>query len=74
LFQGIQVRKDFNFTEEAKGSNRNFTRAFNTTVTDRIQRIYNFLLDSKFCGFQVTELIVKVRIEFCYSGRVSLQR
>jgi len=24
--------------------------------------------------FQVTELIVKVRIELCYSGRVSLQR
>eukprot|EP00258_Populus_trichocarpa_P031944 XP_024447963.1 probable LRR receptor-like serine/threonine-protein kinase At1g29720 isoform X5 [Populus trichocarpa] len=37
--QGIQVRKDFNFTEEAKGSNRNFTRAFNTTVTDRTLEI-----------------------------------
>jgi hypothetical protein len=39
LFQGIQVRKDFNFTEEAKGSNRHFTRAFNTTVTDRTLEI-----------------------------------
>lgn len=37
--QGIQVQKDFNFTEEAKGSNRNFTRAFNTTVTDRTLEI-----------------------------------
>ncbi|KAJ6893744.1 hypothetical protein NC652_027722 [Populus alba x Populus x berolinensis] len=37
--QGIQVRKDFNFTEEAKGSNRNFTIAFNTTVTDRTLEI-----------------------------------
>ncbi|XP_011002048.1 PREDICTED: probable LRR receptor-like serine/threonine-protein kinase At1g29720 isoform X5 [Populus euphratica] len=37
--QGIQVRKDFNFTEEAKGSNRNFTRAFTTTVTDRTLEI-----------------------------------
>ncbi|KAJ6893756.1 LRR receptor-like serine/threonine-protein kinase [Populus alba x Populus x berolinensis] len=37
--QGIQVRKDFNFTEEAKGSNRNFTIPFNTTVTDRTLEI-----------------------------------
>ncbi|KAI9385478.1 hypothetical protein POPTR_011G072966v4 [Populus trichocarpa] len=37
--QGIQVQKDFNFTEEAKGSNKNFTRAFNTTVTDRTLEI-----------------------------------
>jgi hypothetical protein len=33
------VQKDFNFTEEAKGSNRNFTIAFNTTVTDRTLEI-----------------------------------
>eukprot|EP00258_Populus_trichocarpa_P031951 XP_024447970.1 probable LRR receptor-like serine/threonine-protein kinase At1g29720 isoform X3 [Populus trichocarpa] len=37
--QGIQVQKDFNFTEEAKGPNRNFTIAFNTTVTDRTLEI-----------------------------------
>ncbi|XP_052301162.1 probable LRR receptor-like serine/threonine-protein kinase At1g29720 isoform X4 [Populus trichocarpa] len=37
--QGIQVQKDFNFTEEAKGSNRNFTIAFNTAVTDRTLEI-----------------------------------
>ncbi|KAJ6979336.1 LRR receptor-like serine/threonine-protein kinase [Populus alba x Populus x berolinensis] len=37
--QGIQVQKDFNFTEEAKGSSRNFTIAFNTTVTDRTLEI-----------------------------------
>ncbi|KAL9346468.1 hypothetical protein Peur_061321 [Populus x canadensis] len=37
--QEIQVQKDFNFTEEAKGSNRNFTIAFNTTVTDRTLEI-----------------------------------
>jgi hypothetical protein len=39
MFQGIQVQKDFNFTEEAKGSNRNFTIAFNTAVTDRTLEI-----------------------------------
>uniref|UniRef100_A0A3N7FQV7 non-specific serine/threonine protein kinase n=1 Tax=Populus trichocarpa TaxID=3694 RepID=A0A3N7FQV7_POPTR len=37
--QGIQVQKDFNFTKEAQGSNRSFTRAFNTTVTDRTLEI-----------------------------------
>ncbi|KAL9383706.1 hypothetical protein Peur_024029 [Populus x canadensis] len=37
--QGIQVQKDFNFTEEAKGSSRNFTIPFNTTVTDRTLEI-----------------------------------
>uniref|UniRef100_A0A3N7F9S7 non-specific serine/threonine protein kinase n=1 Tax=Populus trichocarpa TaxID=3694 RepID=A0A3N7F9S7_POPTR len=37
--QGIQVQKVFNFTEEAKGSNRNFTIPFNTTVTDRTLEI-----------------------------------
>jgi len=33
------VQKDFNFTKEAQGSNGSFTRAFNTTVTDRTLEI-----------------------------------
>ncbi|XP_061984281.1 probable LRR receptor-like serine/threonine-protein kinase At1g29720 [Populus nigra] len=84
---GIQVQKDFNFTEEAKGSNRNFTIAFNTTVTDRTLEIRLYWAGKGttsiprrgnygpiISAISATELIVKVRIELCYSGRVSLQR
>ncbi|KAJ6377376.1 hypothetical protein OIU76_026364 [Salix suchowensis] len=37
--QGKRVKQDFNIKEAAKGSNRNITIAFNTTVTDRTLEI-----------------------------------
>ncbi|KAJ6377368.1 hypothetical protein OIU76_026356 [Salix suchowensis] len=37
--QGKLVKQDFNIKEAAKGSNRNITIAFNTTVTDRTLEI-----------------------------------